>query len=731
MSLEPSGNVIIQPTVYQHLRRLYTSNDPAAQKKNFDALPKHFRKQIFDSVLKQTKMPVEAISREFSVFDSKDKLQEAIKEVVTDVFNSLPPTEQAKINREMSDHYKSDSSQDWIYGKKHLTDPISPLLKTMHSLLADLTPELQKILDEWVKQGESGEQRTEAKARIIDFLKDPRKTELSLDRLRLKSLPDIFGEQPFISRLESLDLSYNQLRSLNGKIGRLENLTSLNLSYNQLRSLNGKIGRLENLTSLNLSDNQLRSLTGKIGRLQHLRSLNLSYNHLTDLPRQISKLQHLSHLFLSNNGLTSIPEEIDLPQNLAGLHLSYNQLTWIPNQINQLQNLIALHISNNSLQSIPNQINQLRNLIVLNLEDNPTLENLPTTLLNLPHICRVYIERTGLSQNFLASLQQICNATDYLGPRIFFSIGHVGNRHVEQHNDEVLKPLPQLIEELFSVLREDSKAFPELYQLDVESTNSIQAWLSRLSYTADYQRRGECQKTLIKQIVDYLQQANDDPQFREIFLETIEEAARTCGDRIALSILHVGIALRLHQIKDIRELKNFLIGTVWPVQMLEEIAREKVETLPFVDEIEVYLGYPIMLRETLKLEITPQKMLYFGFSHLKPEDLALAAKRIFRQKADKHAMCTFLSNQEAWTKALQAQYPEYYEEIDREKYQELEDAGEDWKQINQVRANQEKRLVDLTTWALDEMDSQLRTHLTTFLNMLSSYFLTPRRIEDL
>jgi hypothetical protein len=50
------------------------------------------------------------------------------------------------------------------------------------------------------------------------------------------------------------------------------------------------------------------------------------------------------------------------------------------------------------------------------------------------------------------------------------------------------------------------------------------------------------------------------------------------------------------------------------IEQLEQIAREKVKTLRFVDEIEVYLAYPVKLKERLDLQIDVKDMLYFGCS---------------------------------------------------------------------------------------------------------------------
>jgi hypothetical protein len=167
--------------------------------------------------------------------------------------------------------------------------------------------------------------------------------------------------------------------------------------------------------------------------------------------------------------------------------------------------------------------------------------------------------------------------------------------------------------------------------------------------------------------------------------------------------MHVGIASHLRLIKDLPQLCQFLIGTVWPVQMLEKIAREHTKTLPFVDEIEFYLGYPIMLREKLGLEIVIQEMLYFRCSALTQWHLDQAAEYVTQQQQDKDMVCAFLSSREDWINALIVQYPESYEAIQKENAQELDDAGVDPDKLEQLGANQKKRWETLTARVLDEL----------------------------
>ncbi|MBS0653325.1 MAG: hypothetical protein JSR39_07340 [Verrucomicrobia bacterium] len=619
-----------------------------------NSLPESFRQSLFESISEQAGRQIDLDYAKAHVFEFLPMLQQAVNKVAFHAFQSLSKDVKKQIGSKVCDRFCNPNLKDEDWKQIYVSNNIPGLLKTMHSYLGDLTPELQRILDKWVDEGEPGEQRDRARSVIIEFLKDRSKTKLELSSLDLKGLPPIFDKEPFVLRLETLKLDANILTSLPAEICLLQNLTSLNLSHNKLSTLPAEISQLKKLTNLLLFGNQITSLPEQIGQLESLRDLNITYNQLTSLPGQIGHLKNLEDLNLSNNYLVSIPEQIGLLQNLTRLNLSSNQ----------------------------------------------TLQGLPNQLLHFRPSCEVSIYETGLSEHVRANLQEACNAPGYRGPRIGYSMEHMEDRHGEE-----LNPLPTLIAELFSVIREEPRALPHLDQLDEAQKGSIQSWLSRLSDTADYRRHGEFQKAFVKQIISYLQQANDDPQFREAFLNIIADAAETCGDRISLSILHVGIASRLRLITDIHELRKFLTGTVWSVQMLEEIARQKTETLRFFDEIEVYLGYPIMLREKLGLEISVKEMLYFRCSALKQTDLTQASEFVMRQQSNEHAVCAYLASREDWIQALRAQYPQRCAEIDEENYQELEAAGEDQEKLDQLKAHQKQRWEALTARELARQDA--------------------------
>ncbi len=750
MSLEALPNSAIRPTNYQHLYKLYALNDLTVQKESLNGLTEGFRKKIFYNICEQAGRSDVADYRKTHVFDSTPRLQQAVKKIATDVLSSLGKDQQAEIMRKISEHHGRTSSKDGNWGEIDPTGDVPLLLETMHNSLGDLTPELQTILDEWVEKSARSENRERAKSIIINFLKDRQKTTIVLNELGLTSLPDIFDKEPFTSRLTRLFLFGNLLTALPKGIGRLQRLQLLNLSGNYLKKFPKGIGKLKHLECLGLANNYLKKFPKEISGLESLRMLDLANNHLKELPKQISGLKSLKMLDLSHNNITWIHEKIGdlqsleclklyknhlkkLPKEIRGLKslktlnlslnqfrkirkeighlqslefldLSTNSLAELPKEIGNLQSLRYLILYENSLVIIPQEIGNLHNLTQLCLSNNPGPNLLTNGLLRLTQDCTVDLGVTEISADDIRKLRRLNHVENHQGP-IFLPF----ERWRQQHLPGEPKPLPTLIKELFSVLEKESKSFPELEKLATTDKDSLQAWLSRLFYTLGSQDTKGLLKELVRKIVDYLQEANDNPTFRETFLKIIEEASSSCGDRVILSVLDLGIALRLRQITDIAELKRFLIGTIWPLEMLAQRARTKIRSLypalnpEDVEEIEIYLGYRIKLQERLNLGIAAHEMLYYPCSRLTDEDLNLAADYVENQQKNQDAVRTFLSSREDWKNALETQYPDEYARIVQENEEELETVNETEGDFHQLQFNEKQRWEDLTARALREI----------------------------
>ena len=160
----------------------------------------------------------------------------------------------------------------------------------------------------------------------------------------------------YLSQLEELDLSDNQLKTVPETIGNLTNLTHLYLNGNGLTTVPETIGNLTNLTHLYLNGNGLTTVPETIGNLTNLTHLYLSSNQLKTVPETIGNLTNLTHLYLSSNQLKTVPETIGNLTNLTHLYLSSNQLKTVPETIGNLTNLTHLYLSSNPLETPPIEI---------------------------------------------------------------------------------------------------------------------------------------------------------------------------------------------------------------------------------------------------------------------------------------------------------------------------------------------------------------------------------------
>ena len=443
-----------------------------------------------------------------------------------------------------------------------------------------------------------------------------------------------------------------------------------NLSLSTLPSIFNSDPFVTRLTKLDVSLNRLEALPEAIGELRALQRLDVGFNQLTALPEAIGRLQALQRLDVFNNQLRALPEAIGELRALQWLNVSYNQLT-----------------------ALPEVIGGLRELKILILRNNISLTGVPNEMLSLPSTCSIELEQTGLSEAVRTRLRDICGSPNYQGPRISFSMVYAELPVSSERSAE------ELLSELCSLSGSAPKDFHNLFASDANK-NNLRMWLARLSYAADYRKGGEFQKAFARKVLHYLHVAEENEPFRETFFNTIAGAAETCGDRVALSILHLGIACKLATIdtKDIKQLENFLIHTVLPIELLEKIARDKIPALHFYDEIEVYLGYPVMLRERLKMEIDVDEMLYFRCSALQQTDLDCAKEDVLRTQKDDEKSCLFLVKNDRWIDSLKANYPDEFAKIENEISNAEESCTSESDYVN-LRNLREEKLIDLTAWA--------------------------------
>jgi len=228
------------------------------------------------------------------------------------------------------------------------------------------------------------------------FVEHSQVQQLTLDSLRLQSLPESIGK---LSNIQNLNVKFcKSLKSLPESIGNLTSLKKLNLGVNQLSSLPDSIGNLTSLIELYLRYNKLTSLPESIGNLNSLERLYIDYNELTSLPERIGNLTSLKKLNLGDNKLSSLPESIGNLTSLTELYLPYNQLSSLPESIGNLTSLTNLYLRRNQLSTLPVNIGNLTSLTELYLPYNK-LSSLTEIITKM-----TWLESLNIGRNELTSL---------------------------------------------------------------------------------------------------------------------------------------------------------------------------------------------------------------------------------------------------------------------------------------------------------------------------------------
>lgn len=162
-----------------------------------------------------------------------------------------------------------------------------------------------------------------------------------------------------------------------------------------------------------------------------------------------------------------------------------------------------------------------------------------------------------------------------------------------------------------------------------DNAAAFSLFLDRLRETENFEKDAGFKA----QISSWLALLAEDDVLRAKTFAMATEATSSCQDRVTLA---------LHQMKNVQLVHNAekgvydnnlpgLVSTgreMFRMEMLERIALEKVRTLAFVDEIEVYLAYQNKLKESLELTSVTAEMRFFGVSGVTASDLRSAERQV-------------------------------------------------------------------------------------------------------
>lgn len=199
-------------------------------------------------------------------------------------------------------------------------------------------------------------------------------TCLLLNNNLLKKLPAVINT---FKDIQTLDLSANQLSTLDLELSKLTNLRNLIVKDNLLddQSLPKDFFNAVQLESINLSGNMFTQFPYQLLEIKTLREIYLGSNKIQCLPRNYENLQRLEVLYLGGNSIKTIPEELSQLKNLTSLNLSNNSITTLPTQLAKLKKIRNLALHANNLTTLPIELVMLLNLSELSLRNNPLVNN--------------------------------------------------------------------------------------------------------------------------------------------------------------------------------------------------------------------------------------------------------------------------------------------------------------------------------------------------------------------
>lgn len=477
------------------------------------------------------------------------------------------------------------------------------------------------------------------------------------------------------TNLKSIDLSNNRFTRIPSEIYNFKNLKKLYIKNNRISHVSTQIGRLKRLEEIHLSKNKVACLHRRLFSLKELHTLNLSKNKLETIPKWINNLHNLESLNVSNNKLFDIPVEI-FGKNLEYLDLSNNHIDAIPSAIKNSSRLLDINFDSNDIVNIPDEIGDLCYLTGVCLNDNNTLRGFSDNLYNLLPSCTVEIDNSGIALSTLSEIQSKSAEINYNGPAFQFSMAAAEERIEDR-----------LVESLYIYTnRNPPRVFKNLRSM----SDHLEMWLNRLSWMSDFQNLSS-NSTLPEAIINCIEYAERNHEYYKLFESIIQGATATCGDGIALSIIDIGIAkevLTFIESKEIVKLSHFLLRTAFPRQILQKIAGQKITFLKLeakqkninhfsIDDVEVYLAYPILLKERLNLSININSMVTeSGATGVTHKDLEVAALEVEKQQADKQACAEFLINNTYWIELIKQLHPKEYEAINEQSIEMMDESEE-------------------------------------------------------
>lgn len=210
-----------------------------------------------------------------------------------------------------------------------------------------------------------------------------------------------------LSKLESLDLSDNQLAELPLELEQLKAIRKLNLSKNKLQRLPACVlAGMPKLHELEISHNQLFCLFDGVGEvaggdeafvlpsLTRLDARNSGIENIAYTDAKIS-LPGVKEILLGQNNLTNLGQLLLGTPQLYMLDIRANKFTELPLGVLDLAELRNFDMASNRMEHMPTELGSMIDLTTFVWEGNP-IRNVPRSTTTTDALMKLLRQRQEL-----------------------------------------------------------------------------------------------------------------------------------------------------------------------------------------------------------------------------------------------------------------------------------------------------------------------------------------------
>lgn len=372
-----------------------------------------------------------------------------------------------------------------------------------------------------------------------------------------------------------------------------KNETTLYLDNLELNDIPPALEHLTNLTFINLDNNNISDIS-RLSSMSSLYTISLNNNKISDISA-LNDMNNLNFVYLNSNNISDVSVLRDLPE-LEIIYLNNNNIELMP-ELEGCTNLEELHLDDNNI-STSSSLNNLSKLASLSLEGNE-LQQLPDELFSRD--IHPSLELIALGNNLFTN-EVMLQFNDKVSGRGITIEYDMGGDDEESLTDEDFQ---EVLSEIFEIENaeeiDDQKSQLYLFVENDEDLSSFREFLTSCVRSENWQsnKKSFCQGLL--KLIENISRNDELKGSVEAIASTFissQGLSVTCGDRSALSFIHMQLAANSsHQ-----NLSEMSFGELtqyarnqgfssWLTEKSEERIKNIRVTGGALDEIETYMAY--------------------------------------------------------------------------------------------------------------------------------------------